>query len=478
MGKNDISKFTVRENIKEFTVSSTIIKLNVFFNMMCLEKLINAYEESNEYRQAFAEVAYYMYEQTKDEYNQISIDEKFFQDSEEEDLSKIVLSILESDECLSNEFDKLVIDDIFERFYIANKLIIEKSVEPLRKAFKQMDRFKSISNTASKLMASNSAIMSKSFIQSQYKLSKAFMDIAQMNAKIANSFPRFEFPQIKMALAQRPQVDFKISSLMSTLANQVSYVNNSALKQFRDSIENVTKQFELIDYSLLTYNRRWNEKHDILIKFGWFYLFELPENILNTIYEQRETISQSEVDEIIVNYFRENRCENLKCIVIKWNENIIFERRSRVFHEAIVNHSRKYYNSSTTLLALHTEGIITDFARLSLGTPRFKVKKAIEDISEIVNSIPVSQISSAEWNVFNVVLDKILETFVEQFDKANPDKTSNSCRHKIAHGHAIDTETEVNSLKQFLYLNELFRLFLILELEVVNNTNGNEMNIS
>ena len=128
-----------------------------------------------------------------------------------------------------------------------------------------------------------------------------------------------------------------------------------------------------------------------------------------------------------------------------------------------IYHSRRYFNSSTTLLVLHTEGVITEFMRDKIQSPRFNTKNAIRDISEAINDIPMSVLSFSDYQVYNLVLERVLLAFNEQFELANPENASNNSRHKIAHGHAVEIETEINSLKLFLYLNEVYRLFTFLD---------------
>ena len=131
-----------------------------------------------------------------------------------------------------------------------------------------------------------------------------------------------------------------------------------------------------------------------------------------------------------------------------------------VFHEALVNHSRKYFNSSITFLAIHTEGVITDFVRTVLQNSHYRIAQATKDVKEKLEN--TEDVSIYEYDVFIDVIDRIEQAFKESFDCGNPDKTSNRSRHKITHGHVYEKETEVDSLKHFLYLNELHYLFFLL----------------
>ena len=85
------------------------------------------------------------------------------------------------------------------------------------------------------------------------------------------------------------------------------------------------------------------------------------------------------------------------------------------------------------------------------------------EIRETVEDMPSSALSLSDWKVYDEILERILSSFTEGFDHANPDTASNYSRDKIAHGHVTDVETEANSLKRFLYLNEIFGLFTMLD---------------
>lgn len=160
-------------------------------------------------------------------------------------------------------------------------------------------------------------------------------------------------------------------------------------------------------------------------------------------------------------------------MVYGWNDLPYFACRKGVFHEALVNHSRKYFNSAITLLAVHTEGVITDFVRTVLQSLRYYVKQAIKDVKEKLEN--TEDVSIYEYEVFNDVIERIEQAFNESFDCADPDKASNGSRNKIAHGHVYEKETEVNSLKHFLYMNELYHLFLLLSNHDTERSDSNTL---
>ena len=263
---------------------------------------------------------------------------------------------------------------------------------------------------------------------------------------IINSIPKYNF-----------------ADAISPFIQRLAEVQTSFAPYYQSAVEHMSNALSSIDFSMMSYHREWNEKHDFLITHGWFYLNELPDEIIDEIYSQKETITSDYINTLICSHFRDNKCTALKKIVKTWQKSPYFKIRGHIFHQALVNHSRRYYNTAITLLTIHTEGVLTDFMRLKLQAPRFKAKKAIMEIRDTIGDMPLSALSLSDWRIYDEILEKILLSFTEGFDHANPDNASNSSRDKIAHGHVLDTETEVNSLKRFFYLNEVFRLLSSLD---------------
>ena len=271
-----------------------------------------------------------------------------------------------------------------------------------------------------------------------------------------------EMEEIIMTLSIDVQA---ILAPLHDLAESVQHISEAFSQAMQSSVlqlANATQSIlSNIDFSLLTYRKKWSAQRETLLKYGWFYSDELPDELVNHIHDNQEKLSTDEVNKLIIAHFRNDRCKALKTVVKGWDELPYFACRKRIFHEALVNHSRRYFISSVTLLTVHTEGVITDFVRTSLKNPRYKVKKAIEDIKRELEGN--NDVSIYEYEVFHDVIDRIEKAFTEGFEHSNPDAASNESRDKIAHGHVYEAENEVNSLKKFLYLNELYSLFLYLD---------------
>lgn len=465
-------------NISKFNISGNEVTIRVFFSVNCLEKLFESYSQINDYRQAFSLVVFQMYSKTqRGEEPERELLENDFLTASDDELSKILDYILTNDERAREEYDNIECEDIYERFYKANDTLLKRSLKPLADSFKGLNKIYTPQYTGIQKMLEQQSALMKNIQIPNFDAINNVIATFQVQAKSINeqfgsfnfdylkNVPKFDFPEIQLVLDNIPKVAFDVASIMLPFANQVAEMQDSLRTSMQAAISALTQPLAGIDFSLLRYHREWNEKHDFLVKYEWFYLNELSDEIIDLIFNQRDVISAEEIDMIIVQYFRENNCFILKQLVKKWTTEQCFKTRGHIFHQALVNHSRKYFNSSITMLVLHTEGVITEYMRDKIQSPRFNAKKAIGGITDTINDLPMSALSFSDYQVYNLVLERVLVAFNEHFELANPENASNNSRHKIAHGHAIAIETEANSLKQFLYLNEVYRLFSFLDKE-------------
>lgn len=479
----------------KIVIAEVEVQIQVFFSMNCCEIFFNRYEQGDSFRTAFAKSVFHMYKQGKD--NEDVFTENDFIGIADTDLIFILNEILAQDNKVKLEYEKIDCVDIYEKFFYANKAILKSATVDISKSLERMSRTfellnkplitslnSAISNIVMPIesLSGLTAAVSKMPYYDFSKLNFAFSDIAkgpQLDMQSAvkavqidfssfqsvlNSVPKVQFPELAAVLSNIPKPIFDIQAIVSPLQNMMKnfHAVNKNLAQTLSApllqmAEATQKIMSSIDFSLLIYRKEWSEQRETLLSYGWFYSDQLPEKLINNIHMKREELNIEDVDKIIVAYFRQNKCEALKKMVKRWETLHYFHCRARIFHEALVNHSRKYFNSSVTLLTIHTEGVITDFVRTSLENPRFKVDKAIEDIKKELDGN--EDISIYEFEVYSDVIERIGEAFNENFKHSDPDAASNKSRHKIAHGHAYEIENEVNSLKRFLYLNEIHCLF-------------------
>lgn len=475
---NNIDFWTLRDNapIIKIQIAEIEIQLRIFFNVNCCENMFESHQKGDDYRTAFAKSIFYMYQQGAD--IKTTLTKNDFVNLPDTTLCSILYEILEQDHKVKEEYDNIEIESPYEKFYKAHEQVWESIALGAKKAFEKTSRMldslreplvKSLGNALGNL---------SNFKMAQTEINQ-LSNFNQLQIAL-KSVPQIQFSELTSAISNIPTPALDIQNIVSPLNRMVEVIAESNVKLAETfyspllQVEASIRSFMTsIDFSLLTYRSEWNKGRETLLEYGWFYSSELPEEVINHIYENRESLNKDDVDKIVVEYFRKNQCEALKNMVHSWNNLPYFACRKVVFHETLVNHSRKYFNSSITLLAIHTEGVITDFVRTVLQSPRYYVKQAIKDVKEKLENI--ENMSIYEYEVFNDVIERIEQAFNESFDCGNPDKTSNGSRHKIAHGHVYEKETEVNSLKHFLYMNELYHLFLLLSNHDTESSDSNSL---
>jgi hypothetical protein len=466
----DLSILVKDTPVTKITVSGIDIYIKIFFSFSCCKMMFKYHEEGDDYRLAFIKTIYHMYQNTT---NNKSIDltiEDFIKISDD-NLLIILENILVQDIKVKTEYDKIESESPFEHFYNANEAILAETTKHISDSIGRISKKIELLNKP--LLKSIDSAMSSIIVPEMnfHRMTSLVENIPKFNLPQWQSalinLPRTNYPEIISVIKNLPKPVFDIQEIVfpfQSMVKSLQLVNENLIKMLQSPLFEMTKNmeslFSSIDFSLLIYRKEWNEQRETLLKYGWFYSGEFPDDLIDEIHEKRETLTGENVDEIIVTYFRNDRCKALKDIVKQWKELPYFCNREIIFHEALVNHSRKYYNSSVTLLTVHTEGVITDFVRLNLEMPRYRVEKAIKDIKIALDENEI--VSIYEYEVFNDVIERIEDAFTEGFKHSDPDKSSNKSRHKIAHGHAYEKESEVNSLKKFLYLNEIYHLFLLL----------------
>lgn len=466
----------------EIKISDTKIGIEVFFSVSDCDFICDLHKKGLDDRTSFAMLVFKMYKRTKQEND--SLAEQDFINASDDNLLLVMNKILEQDDDMRSSFEEHSTENLYERFYEVNIARRENFEKEISKAFNKINidnKFERLNKVYDEAMMPSKHYQTletiESMIQSNQNIWARFNQ-QKFNEPICtaiamqNAIPRFEtffsntnissFPCLASVLANIPTVNLSRMTLpIEEMLEGLKTVSEIAAREAQNSIlqlSDAAKQFaSTVDFSLLLYRNKWSDERDTLLKYGWFYTNELPYNIILGIHKHRDELSCDDVDKIILGYFRQNRCAALKSMVKGWVELPFFKCRQRVFHEVIVNHSRKYFNSSVVLLTIYIEGIITDFVRINLKTPRYKVLRAIEDIKEIMNEANLSH----DWKeCLDNIIDQIIEAFQEDFNYADPDAAPNYSRHKIAHGHVYEEASEADSLKKFLYLNELYNLFV------------------
>ncbi|MBZ4664622.1 MAG: hypothetical protein JG776_2346 [Caloramator sp.] len=245
-------------------------------------------------------------------------------------------------------------------------------------------------------------------------------------------------------------LNFKYHDKLFNFANvQQNIINN--IKPFLLGIQTILLARTNIKESL-------KEKAKTMLKFGWWFIGSLPIDIINYIHENKETLSQEDVDKTICDYYKADDCKELEEIISEWNELEYFSKWGKKIKDAFHAHKLEMYSLSVSVWALMIEGVIRDFMRDVYGVTAFKFSLLYNNFKEKAKELDGFIVNYA----FNC-----MDSFYVRFNPEKPDGVHDFSRHKIFHGQAVNYDSEVNSLKLMLYLDELFYMALSLKNPII-----------
>ena len=121
--ETDLSAFMNDAPIIKISISKIEVQIRVFFSINCCEIMFEQYEQTNDYRIAFAKAVFHMYQQTAKD-NRTTLSEDDFINTTDENLQTVLNQILEQDNKVKLEYNKDETENIYERFYKANESIL------------------------------------------------------------------------------------------------------------------------------------------------------------------------------------------------------------------------------------------------------------------------------------------------------------------------------------------------------------------
>ena len=275
-------------------------------------------------------------------------------------LSSPLIESLNKQEALINS---IALSPALESFQ--NQLSILENLPSIKKAISTDLQIAQLEHMQSQFLMESAAARSLQEMSGHFLTEGAIESLEALNNCVHE-----QLAMVEIAYPDLTKGILRYDTAMITAAEQAYRTINNFTDAFTRGISSVSEAFSKIDLSpffdisdRLSYTADFEEKNEMLNGFGWYLISELPEGIVDEIYERRNEITQEEVDSLIVQHFRDNRCQELKKIVKRWKQLPYFEARKIVFHDAQVCHSRRYFNASTTLISLHFEGVVTDFVR-------------------------------------------------------------------------------------------------------------------
>ena len=321
MGKQiDLSGCNDPAPVIKLNISDVEIELRVCFSLSCCKLMFrNHDEEGKDYRTSFAGAVFSMYQQKEGE---TVLTEDDFINTTDENLQLVLDCILEQDQRGKARFEESKIEDVYERFYKAIKDVlhfsikspsIHKQIIPQKKALSLYP-----SPAFQRALKAQRAVPKWLTKVPNLRTSSTLQAIQKQQQFLKNS----HYPHLASLLSSIPKSAIDANQMIAPfyelektvrMQNEgLAHILRSPLKQMG---EQINKLINSVAVSSLIRNQKWSEARETLLEYGWIYSGELPISLANTIHEQREYLKKEDVDIIITNFFRENRCEELKRIV-------------------------------------------------------------------------------------------------------------------------------------------------------------------
>ncbi|MDD4394260.1 MAG: hypothetical protein PHQ97_16125, partial [Desulfobacterales bacterium] len=167
--------------------------------------MFEQYDQSADYRSAFINAVYHMYQKTNNNKSiDLTVDD--FDKTSDETLLLILENILEQDSKVKTEYERVKSKLPYERFYNANKIILVEATKNVSDSFIKMSNMFETLNKP--LLTSINSAMSSIIVPT--------IDFHRMTIAIDN-IPKFDFPQLQLAISSLPKINYP--EIASVLAN-------------------------------------------------------------------------------------------------------------------------------------------------------------------------------------------------------------------------------------------------------------------
>lgn len=356
----DFSSFRDNAPIITISLSGRDANICVFFSMNCCTKMFEHHEQGDDFRTAFAKAVFLMFQNTECNDGE-GLTETDFLSAPDDSLLLVLNAILEQDNKLKNEYDKATGSSAYEQFFTANESILKNASAGLSKSF---ERISGIFESQNKLLSTSLGnALSNLTIPHDYlpgltsaisnipkyelpqfhsaltdipkipalEISSAMQSMSKINfAQLQSALvnvPDIQYPELASVIAKIPEPVIDVQAILAPLhdlAESVQHISEAFSQAMQSSVlqlANATQSIlSNIDFSLLTYRKKWSAQRETLLKYGWFYSDELPDELVNHIHDNQEKLSTDEVNKLIIAHFRNDRCKALKTVVKGWDE--------------------------------------------------------------------------------------------------------------------------------------------------------------
>ena len=307
----DFSSFRDNAPIITISLSGRDANICVFFSMNCCTKMFEHHEQGDDFRTAFAKAVFLMFQNTECNDGE-GLTETDFLSAPDDSLLLVLNAILEQDNKLKNEYDKATGSSAYEQFFTANESILKNASAGLSKSF---ERISGIFESQNKLLSTSLGnALSNLTIPHDYlpgltsaisnipkyelpqfhsaltdipkipalEISSAMQSMSKINfAQLQSALvnvPDIQYPELASVIAKIPEPVIDVQAILAPLhdlAESVQHISEAFSQAMQSSVlqlANATQSIlSNIDFSLLTYRKKWSAQRETLLKYGWFY---------------------------------------------------------------------------------------------------------------------------------------------------------------------------------------------------------------
>jgi len=252
-----------------------------------------------------------------------------------------------------------------------------------------------------------------------------------------------------------------ISKQIHTAIEPMRIISN-IVSDFTDSIKNIIDSMPKIPPEVL---KKLILMED-LIKYEWWYLRELPEDILDDLDDMFSSeITKEDVDTRIVRAFSSNGYEILDKMIIRLEYNPQYQIRKSIIDSSVWAYKQGRHELVIPTIIILYEGIMNEF---------YNENELFKEINDEKKKFTLKNIVGKTIDTLDDVLNLVDSSFLISlkrfFESGKFEHLPDFNRHKILHGRTVNYYTEVNSLKSIVLLVYIMKnIFDISNEESSNN---------
>jgi hypothetical protein len=191
-------------------------------------------------------------------------------------------------------------------------------------------------------------------------------------------------------------------------------------------------------------NERYRQSDQALRRRGWWALSSWSDTELEDFAGLARVLGRRDFDHEICRRYRAYDGRRLRRVVRGWSDEPAFKLRRPIIRDALADHLARRYRVSVPTLLPCIEGVAAD----TFGMARsVRVPEGVESLSDFLDGLDALAL--------DVALDSLGSLYGPvDFGEASP-LSPRLNRHLILHGRVVRYGNEANSLKMFMYLDEL-----------------------